>query len=47
MRVAVLSANLNTFEKPAEQVPQISPAGVSLTFHTFTDANWPPRFRNE
>lgn len=42
MKVAVLSANLNNFDKPIQPVEQRMPSGFELFFHCFTDEDFPP-----
>jgi hypothetical protein len=42
-RVAVISANLGAYDPHVDWVPQVVDEDVSLTFHRFTDANFPPR----
>lgn len=42
-RVAVISANLGSYDSPAEWVSQRSPAGIEIDVWRFTDANFPPR----
>lgn len=41
-RVLVVSANLGGFDEPVAHVPQ---EGVDVSYHAFTDANFPPRRR--
>src|SRR5665213_2637797 len=38
-KIAILSANLNSFDNPAEHVPQ----SMGYDQHIFTDDNFPPR----
>ena len=42
-RVAVLSANLGSYDVTMPWTPQRAPAGVTIDVHRFTDANFPPR----
>lgn len=42
MKVAVLTANLGNFDESVNSVEQIVPNGVEVTFHKFTDSNFPP-----
>lgn len=43
MKIAILSANLNNFDKPVEPVEQELPDGIeSITYHCYTDADFPP-----
>lgn len=42
MKVAVLTANLGKFDKEVENVPQQVSGNVQVTFHRFTDENFPP-----
>lgn len=43
MKVAILSANLNSFDKTKEPVDQELPEGIdSVTYHCFTDSDFPP-----
>src|SRR5512139_3657870 len=43
MRVQLLTANLNSFDRVYEPVEQVLPLGVELSFFRFTDENFPPR----
>lgn len=43
MRVAILTANLNSFDKDVNFVKQDLPEGVDeIVFHNWTDSNFPP-----
>lgn len=42
MKVALLSANLGGFDKPVDPIKQNLPDDVELTFHRFTDEDFPP-----
>lgn len=43
MKVAVISANLGSYDKPNDWPELIAPDGVTVAVHRFTDANFPPR----
>ena len=43
MKVAVISANLGAYDRPTEWPVLDAPAGVEVSVHRFTDANFPPR----
>lgn len=51
MKVAILSANLGNFDKPVPPVDQIVAPGIEVSYHCFTDkdfpqiADLPPRFQ--
>lgn len=42
MKVAILQANLGNFDKPIDPVTQDGIEGVEITFHRWTDDNFPP-----
>lgn len=42
MKIAILSAILGNFDSPVDPVPQDLPEGVEVTFHRFTDTDFPP-----
>ncbi len=42
MKVAILQANLGNFDTPQDPVKQDLPEGVSVTFHRWTDDDFPP-----
>lgn len=43
MKIAILSANLGSFDKPIEPIVQDKPKGVDeITYHLFTDQDFPP-----
>lgn len=43
IRLAVVSANLGGYDRPADWPVLSAPAGVTIDVHRFTDANCPPR----
>lgn len=43
MKVAIISGNLGSYDPPNDWPDQIVPEGVEVSFHRFTDANFPPR----
>lgn len=45
MRLAIVSANLGSFDREVEWVAQSAP-GYDVTVHRFTDANFPPRAKS-
>jgi len=42
IRVAILSANLGHFDPEVPDVEQVVPKNVEVTFHTYTDKDFPP-----
>lgn len=46
MKVAVITANLGNFDNPVDPVKQELSAKIQLTFHRFTDKDFPPRFNS-
>ncbi len=43
MKIAIISANLGSYDRKAEWPIIMAPAGVSFDFHCFDDRNLPPR----
>lgn len=42
MKIAIVTANLGNFDTPVDPIAQDLPEGTELTFHRFTDADFPP-----
>lgn len=42
MKIAILTANLNSFDKVVEPIAQDLPNGIEIVYHCFDDSNFPP-----